>query len=76
MMFVKKEENLVPFCSRSNNKPGAGKQGELASALEDLYEIYSSVVSDCEAAGASVANKKANDMANAKLLRNDHDATA
>jgi hypothetical protein len=70
MMFVKKEENLVPFRSGSDNEPGAGEQGELASALEDLYEIYSSVVSDREAAGASVATKKADDMANAELLRN------
>jgi hypothetical protein len=71
MMFVKKEENLVPFRSGSNNDPGAGEQGELASAFKDLYEIYSSVVSDCEAAGVSVVAKKmADDMANAELLRN------
>jgi hypothetical protein len=70
MMFVKKEENLVPFRSGSDNEPGAGEVGELASALEDLYEIYSSVVSDREAAGAYVAKKKADDMANAEFLRN------
>ena len=70
MTFVKKEENVVPFRSGSDNEPGAGKQSELASALEDLYEIYSSVVSDREAAGASVSKKKADDMANAELLRN------
>ena len=67
MMFVKKEENLFPFRSRSDNEPGAGKQGELRICL---YEIYSSVVSDREAAGASVAKEKADDIANAKLLRN------
>jgi hypothetical protein len=30
MMFVKKEENLVPFRSGSDNEPGAGEEGELA----------------------------------------------
>ncbi len=47
-----------PISFWSDNKPGAGKQGELASALEDLYETYSSVMSDCKAAGASVAKKR------------------
>ena len=56
---------MVPFCSRSDNKRGVGKGGELASALED----HSNVVSDSEAAGASVATKKADNMANAELLR-------
>lgn len=71
MMFVKKEENLVPFCSGSDNEPGGASEGgeSLASALEDLYEIYSDIVSDREAAGASVAKKKADDMANAEFLR-------
>ena len=70
MTFFKKEENLVLFCSGSENKPGAGKQAEIASAIEDWYQIYTSMVSDDKAAGACVAKKKADDMANTKLLRN------
>ncbi len=37
MMFVKKQENLVPFHSGSDNKHGG--KGELPFAVEDLYEI-------------------------------------
>ena len=68
MAFVKKQENVIPFRSGSDNEPGG--KGELASALEDLFEIYESVVSDHDAASASVAKKKADDTVSAELLRN------
>ena len=67
MTFVKKQENLVPFRSGTDNEPSG--EGELVSALEGLYEIYCDVVSDREAASASAAQKKADDTANADVLR-------
>ena len=67
MTFMKNHQNNVPFQSGCDDEP---ERTELQGALEDLYEIYTSVVSELKEASNSAAAKKADDRRKAEALRN------
>jgi hypothetical protein len=67
MAFVKANDASIPFQSGCDDQPGPNN---LVSALEDLYEIYTSVLSETKMTSAANAAKKADDASRAEALRN------
>ena len=67
MAFMRERQNLVPFRSGCDNEPAS--EGELASALDYLYEIVTDSIAEREATTALTAKRKAVEAANAEVLR-------
>jgi hypothetical protein len=67
MAFVKKHQDNVPFQSGCDNQLD---HGELVGALDDLYEIYTSVLAEQKAASYFIAARKADDQAKVDTLQN------
>ena len=67
MAFVRERQNLVPFRSGCDNEPAS--EGELASALDGLYEIITDSIAEREATTVLTAKRKAVEAANAEVLR-------
>ena len=67
MAFMKNHQDNVPFQSGCDDEP---ERTELQGALEDLYEIYASVITELKEASNSAAAKKADDRQKAEALRN------
>jgi len=67
MAFMKNHQDNVPFQSGCDDEP---ERTELQGALEDLYEIYTSVITELKEASNSAAAKKADDRQKAEALRN------
>jgi hypothetical protein len=66
--FVKAKDASIPFQSGCDDQPGPNS---LVSALEDLYEIYTSVLSETKMTSAANAAKKADNASRAgEALRN------
>jgi hypothetical protein len=67
MAFVKANDDSIPFQSGCDDEPGPNNLG---TAMEDLYEVYTSVLSETKMASASNAAKKSDDATRAEALRN------
>ena len=64
---MKNHQDNVPFQSGCDDEPD---RTELQVALEDLHEIYTSVITELKEASNSAAAKKADDWQKAEALRN------
>ena len=67
MAFVKGNDASIPFQSGCDDQPGPNN---LVSALEDLYEVYTSFLSETKLANAASAATKVDDAMKAEALRN------